>query len=507
MQLFFKVFLLFSISSMFYTTYLNAHSHSFFRPHSLVNDSFLEKSLTLHEWYNRDFTTRTLIEVDPFYYHSFNGSNIASYFLPNNKSCIIIGQNNTSDISSPWLVLGRNISSNPQSPFIASFKISPERNVYGAAFNIKIDLESIIHQRTSCLNNWWLQIFAPLLHTVHKLNITEIDFNGLGFTQVVSGQILGFLTATDALNNPAWNFGKLNPCALKKTGLGDIKLLLAYDFHKSSNTPASYLNKYSGNASVYGTLYIPTSHGSSAHFLFEPTLGNGNHVGLGLGTEGELIHSRISNHKFTLLASAELDYFITGKEWRSFDLSCNGDWSRYLLVAQQQDPISPLPGINFLTMKVNVSPRIMANMWLALNYTGRNYMFELGYTFWARQKEHICVKKLCFSDTAIWDIVGECNNVGFTSGSQDTIKGALPIEPNEAISDPQFIPIQLKDINTSSAECPSTISNTFYVSASFEKQFRGKKILAGLGVAYEIGSPRKNALEQIGIVLKLSFLF
>ena len=495
------------MTSIFYTVYLNAHSHSFFRPHPLVADSFLEKSLTLHEWYNRYCNTKTLIEIDPFYYHSFHASNLASYFLPNNKRCIIIGQNNTSDISSPWLILGRNISFNPKSPFIASFKISPERNVYGAAFNIKIDLEAITYPHTSYLNKWWIQIFAPLLHTVHKLNITEVDFNGPGFTQVVSGETLGFLTATDALNNPTWNFGKLNPCALKKTGLGDIKFLLAYDFFKKQNTNTFHLNPHFGSATIYGAIYIPTSHGSSAHFLFEPTLGNGNHPGIALGLQGEIINSRKTSHPFTLLASAELGYFFTNKEWRSFDLSCNGDWSRYLLVAQQQDPMTPLPGINFLTMKVNVSPRIMANMWLALNYTGQNYMLELGYTFWARQKEHICVKKLCFSDTAIWDIVGECNEVGFTSGSQDIIRGALPIKPNEAISDPEFIPIQLKDINTSSAECPSVISNTFYASASFEKQFKGKKILAGLGISYEIGSPRKNALEQIGVVLKLSFLF
>ena len=502
-----------SISNIF----AYSHSHSFFRSRPIVTESTLEKSLSLYAWRHReeeDYKDKWIFaELSGFYYNSINHDRIAPYFLKDGKRSLLLGQNNTSDISTAWFLLGRNVTgNNTANAFSGVFTASPSRIAAGGAINIHIDIERLLKTYTSLFNNWWLQIFTPVVYVNHRLDMREKDFNGPGLVLNVSGSTgattIGFPNFISALNNPSWEFGKWSPCPMRKTGLGDIKILLAYDFIKDDNNACS-LHKSDG--SVYGAVYIPTTRGSHAHFVFEPTLGTGSHAGLAFGLQGERQLKAKSSHTLSVVGNVEATYLIPAQERRSFDLCLNGDWSRYLLIVNESTPRTQLFGINYLTQTAHVSPRAMFDLFIAMHYKYKKASFEFGYNFWARLAEHVGLPH-CFNDNlqpqGIYDIHGRCSSADiFTTDSNGTISSAELTPPNEPKSDPSFVTIKVTDFNTSSAACPSAVTSTFYVAADYRSTIEEYPFFIGMGIAYESSSRKRTALEQIGIWAKGSISF
>ena len=94
----------------------------------------------------------------------------------------------------------------------------------------------------------------------------------------------------------------------------------------------------------------------------------------------------------------------------------NDDWSRYLEVAKPTALGTPLPGINYLTQSVNVTPRNSATIWTALHFQHYNFHLEIGYNFWYRQKES--VEHFKAPGVVIYDILG-------VPGSQTSASSAI----------------------------------------------------------------------------------
>ena len=166
-----------------------------------------------------------------------------------------------------------------------------------------------------------------------------------------------------------------------KGGVDDLQIKLLKNF------------KMCEDESLFGDIYalvgVPTGHGSKAVYLFEPMVGS-NHVQFGLGLNAEKSFDLCLCDRFSLYGEFKWRYGFKAKETRSFDMTPNGQWSRYMLFTTPTSDANPFPAINDLTFKAHVTPRNSFDLLLAAHAELCRFSFELGYNFWYRQSEKVC---------------------------------------------------------------------------------------------------------------------
>jgi hypothetical protein len=458
---------------------------TFLRPKPLSQDMALE--LGLYEYniqYGKDIATWCpwlSMQISPFYFRSTNKDKIAQYFLPNCKQCITVAQNNTSDVSSPWLGLV-----NTEDPFDSTVCLCPYRVAWGAALNFYVSGKDVVE---GCLRNLWFSVFMPIAQIRTNLQITE-KLNG------GRGTATGLETAIQALNNPTWEYGTFPVCTQTKTGIDDVQVKLGWELAR---------NECSGGG-IYAVLYIPSGHESRACTIFEPTLGSGDHAGLGGGLYGDYVFWEGCASSLSVLANVRYAYFFRGTETRSFDLT-NGAWSRYMLFANQITPQISFPAINFLTFPVEVTPRGTVDVWAALHYNHCNWDLELGYEFWWRQAEDICIKCDPFAQSvSIFDIGRAGTEIPLTSASTATISQGVGNEADGPVSDAVFTPLTLSSLRVSSGANPKTYTNKVYGAVSWNFEWLDYGGIIGFGASYEHAHNR-GALSQAGGWIKAAVNF
>lgn len=466
-------------------------SHTFLRARPSSQDASLE----MNQWHyylahikdaHRTPKKRRIFSAGGtfFYQRSTHTSSLREFFLKNCNDCSmtiaqspIEGPDPVADINASWL----QINANPATPFSSRFTLNPKRELFGGMFNVNFDFGRWAKGLS-------LAAIIPVVHVKHHIGFKE--------TSVINPGIFpGITNAQDAFNNPAWNYGKISPCGQSKTGVDDIHLKLQWRF----------LQKKRYGLGLYGSLFIPTHHGSKARSLFEPTIGNGGHVGLGGGLHAGFVISKGKNHLFTLFANARYAYFLKAHERRSLDLCPNGEWSRYLLVAREGALETALPGINFFTREVNVTPRSNAELIAAFHYNYKHWNFELGYNYWFRQKEKIAITcNACDPSTVgIFDLPHVLNaQVGpFTTASTAQINQAF-----SAVQDATAIFVTNSDLNLNSAAHPRASSCKLYGSAGYDFDCCKYPLFTAIGASYEWGHKR-SALSQWGISTKTGISF
>lgn len=461
-------------------------SHSFFRPQSLSQNSMLELALHNYDYYHKGYDQngtayRNILDLQitaPFYFISTNRKSTAEYFLPNCNDQISIAQNNTADISSPWLCL---INQTTGQEFQSTVELRPRRQVIGGAFKLWVDFGAC--DNCAWYSNFWASMFVPVVNVRHDLHLKE--------TVITPGNAPGCPTnAAQAFNNATWNYGKLATEQKTKTGVDDIEFKVGYDF----------VRNYNNHASGYFAIFAPTGRKSQADYLFEPTFGSGGHTGLGAGFNGEYLFYACDAHKLSLQTDFRYAYFLKGKETRSFDLR-NGEWSRYLLVVELPNVNQPLlPGTNYLTLPVDVTPGSTVYWWNSLHW---NYCccwdFEAGYSFWWREREKICVDQFD-QNVGVFDIATACPNKTTAN------RAVINVSVLGTLHDQTATALTAGEINSASGQHPTASSSTVYLAGSRIINWCDYEGLLGLGVSYEIAH-RKSALSQFGVWLKSSISF
>ena len=484
-------------------------THTTFVPRVMAQNLVLEDGLFFYyQWHlpccDSECPPWVSLEVAaPYYFRSTNSHRLARYFLPGCQDCATVGQNNTSDISSLWL----GIIAPAATPFQSTICIEPKRSVIGGAFKLFFDFGAY----DSCYCNWWASIFVPVQQVRHDLNITETISPTSG-TPIVPPS---FPNVISALNNPAWMYGKLSPCRLKKTGVDDICLRLGYNFIRDEEDLLG----------IYGVVFAPTGRGTKAEYLFEPLVGS-KHVGVGLGLNADYTFYECGSTSADIMVDARYARFFKAHEIRSIDLF-NGDWSRYLLVALPTDPTTPLPGINFFTQRVEVNPRNMFEVWAAASFNYCNFHFEVGYDFWYRSKEKISLADEDLG-VGIYDIAYNPLTTCQISESCAKICQSVPTLPGAPTSDLVFVTVKnsnainkgtvLADgsscasipcsyLNLNSAGNPRALSSTVYGAISYDCCLCCEyPVMIGIGGQYEFAH-RKSALSQYGVWLKSAISF
>jgi hypothetical protein len=370
----------------------------------------------------------------------------------------------TDVINSIWLGLG---STNPDTPFSATFSIKPQRKIFAYHGYAYVNLDS-----------WWCGLWADFAFAVvnarHSLHCEE---NGS-----TSDLCPGIATVTQALSSPTLGFGRFF-CGLcnnekRRTGFDDFQIRVGYDYAWCDNNEIG----------IYAIGTIPSGRKPTAEFVFEPLVGSRHgSVGIGINGDYQFDWCGCEGANFTLMTDANYRFVFSHKDCRTFDLIPNGAFSRFLLLVNSANTTDPIPGVNLLTQRVKVKPRSTVQWWVALNYEYCDWNFELGYNLWWRQKEKInagtCTNAVVAPlNTGIFDI--SATNV-FTTASTATISSA----PGTVPSDPVFVALTNANINIESGLAAKALTNKVYGALSWEGcACDCFDWMAGVGASYEFVS-------------------
>jgi hypothetical protein len=472
---FFQLYLFFALLSGWSTIY--SVSHTFFAPRQVTTDPTFELALTDYYIYHARDEKKFQLSIKPFYQQSTHEENVAEFFLPHNKCCAEVREDGAGDINPLWF----NVISAPGTLYNSVVCFAPQRTTYGGVITFYADLCSLV-------DGLWLLGNTALMGATHRMRVHE--YNRIG-----NGTIPGFATLCDGFNNPTWCAGKIKCCGGKtKGGLDDIQIKIGYDCNRST----------AGHSALYGVCTIPTGTNQTSNYLFEPLIGSKNGT-LGLGLNADYMMYEGENSSWTILGDFKYRYAFGAHERRSFDLSNNGDWSRYLLVIMQDQPSNPLPGINYMTLPSEVTPRSTIDLWLALHHQYCNWDIEIGYDLWWRQKEKValrcCDNPLSSNTIGIFDMSGICGT-NPTTASTATIAQSF----GAVVSDPTFVPLTVNQLNLLSAAHPTVLTNKIY--AAVARQFTCTSItgLFGLGGSYEFAQ-HNSAFNQWALWANLGLDF
>jgi len=230
----------------------------------------------------------------------------------------------------------------------------------------------------------------------------------------------------------------LNNCdcePISLNGFGELRFVLGYNF----------LNNRDGNYHLGAGIYAAAPTGSrigegfTGNYLFEPIIGNGKHWELGAQVTAHHIwwKSEDEENSFGIFLEANVTHLFSACQTRCFDLCSAGSNSRYM-IAQRLASSSmsyPMLGTNVdsaglafaneyapvanLTRRtVTSSIAVQGDVAFALAYQVSDFRWDLGYNFWGRSCEKLCIPKAPRSSTSsTWVLKGDERVYGFVNNS------------------------------------------------------------------------------------------
>lgn len=390
---------------------------------------------------------------------STNASDLAKYFLFNNKTTLIAGENvanattTTNELVQDIQVFNFNCSFLTADTFKSTITLDPHHTTIGFGFSARAYFREY----------FWASLDLPIVHVNNDLRLSENITNtggGAGNSIInpgglLAGAIQGIesrLTVTsmkDAFRQAGMTYGKIDG-PRKKTGVGDMTLRIGYDSVDWSNL---YMTTYLG-------VVLPTSNKPKAHYVFEPILGNNGHAGIIFGSRGQFDSCKIGSGHLWLSWSAESQYLFENTQKRSLDLYRQGPWSRYLSMfanSAQRTAASITArsfGINLMTQNVKVTPRLAANIDTNLSYITETFHANLGCTTNLRQSEEVSLANL-------WQEGPMVTSLATTNASNPLRTIGTELSSNDVTLN-SFI--QQDDINLESAAHPAYVSTTLHGS-------------------------------------------
>jgi hypothetical protein len=422
--------------------FASCYAHSIFVPRQMAYNPVYEDALVFDEYAHMDRDEQQfLLSVKPIYTQTVGGT-IKRYFNIDHASCMNVQENGSGDIDSLWF----QVISAPDTYYSSKLSFKPVQKTYGALLYFAWKLPSD---------------FALTINTAGIRRTNNMHINEQNIIAGETGQVTGITSVTQAFASCAMNYGRI--CGTQaKGGVDDIQVKLLKNFMGCDDSLF---------ADVYALVGIPTGHGSKAKYLFEPLVGS-KHAQLGLGVNAQKDFDIDMCDKFSLYGELKWRYGFKGKEVRSFDMTPNGQWSRYMLFTTPGSPTNPFPAINDLTFKTYVTPRNSFDLLVAGHIEHSDFSFELGYNFWYRQAEKVS-PWICPLGEGIADLVGiaklaSSTPVVVTSSSGATISESVYANQYQMPRDASYTLVTPADINKCSGAQAASMANAVFGSIGYE---------------------------------------
>lgn len=435
------------------------------------------------------------------------GKDLARWFFPFGKTELLVKEGNEvqaggfipRDIDpSHFNIVTVQGQQNPELGFESRISICPEQSVFG----IGLDWKQMFTCKDDGTMGVWAELSFPITRVKNRIHLRE--------RIIRSAEQAGGLTNTNAYGSPLQNapanmteafrqngfrFGRIDErkCDhLEKWGVADVEVKLGYNFHESE---CSHVHSFVG-------IIIPTGTRPNAVDIFEPILGHNDHFGFMIGGTYGYECWQTECGLWRVEADFASKYFLERCEVRSFDVR-NKDWSRYMLVfANATDAANGVVsnGINVFTAPMEVSPRFTMNYNTAIIYEkDSGFSAELGYNFYARQAEKICLRNYRFQPqfvdaTTLLEI-----------DPARTIAHQWELEAPLAAAT-QYIPLAINDLDLRSAAHVAVITNTIYGGLNYDWELCEFPTFTNIGASYEFCA-NNAGLNRWTVWGKLGFSF
>jgi hypothetical protein len=429
----------------------------------------------------------------------FGGASIASddlarYFMPFHKICLVVAEGPNPDPTQGIIVDGTLIFAGGSEQFqedthdilAQNFNITttnhdfaskicfePHHSFIGTALNYK--------QSLNYYDDWgfWFDMTFPIVHVRNHIHICEeIIHQG----QPIPGSPTSI---TQAFMQDCWKFGKIAPHPLKKTGLADMEVRFGYD---------SVYHDKCRYGSFFGIIF-PTGNKPEGEFVFEPIVGSNGHWGITWGSSFEI--TLWDNNNSSLITSLQIKsvYLFENTQIRSFDL-IDKQWSRYIKVFTSPNATAPVPGINVFTRPMKIRPRGSAQVNAATWYQNGDWDLEFGFNSFYKQSEDGILEKRWEEGPAIAGVNGNLSDSqpaesmdlasmriwNYSLISKDVLYGKLAIDSDN--NSPQFKAIKEDDLNIQSALHPANLSTAVYAAVAYTWAKHRYLPFAGIGSSY-----------------------
>lgn len=370
-------------------------------------------------------------EMEPFVSHMFDPAHTMSNLGIDGRSFLLLNQEGFGDVNPAWILLGSN---NEDANYSSVVNLLPELSMFGVTMHLYKQFE-----------NFFFDVKTALTNCKTIINLDEIGGGNGGLAQP-DGTIV--YTAYDAFTQADWQYGKMGE-SQSMIRLDNIQLEFGLSTHMSSFSSQRCTSYFAG----FLIVEIPTGKGTQATWLFEPQVGT-NHWAFGFGADYMLA----SDNGFSLVLGGNFRHPIANWETRSFDLTENGQWSRYLALQQISEigsgPVAGLPGINVFTQDALVSGRDQITAYARLQKQFQHCLFELSYNYLYAQQETIKQINGIPQGYGIYNI---SNGGGANTASQAHIYQAAMQGDGLGISP---VSIHTSDINLSSGAMSYWMSNS-----------------------------------------------
>lgn len=446
---------------------------------------------------------------------STNAKKLAQYFLPWEKCSLTFLEYDGTLNDGNYDTLNRDTFNIDASNFNirtvgGNFKstvtFAPKQSFVGAGFAWK----QLLTRKCDGTPGFWLEASFPVVHVRNTMGMCEritstgggaVDGNGLDNAPYVG-------SVTQAFRQSSWRFGKIDcrSSCMSATGVAEIEVKVGYN---TVNSERAHFNSYLG-------VLIPTSNKAKSHYLFEPIYGNGAHAAIMFGSNLGFDVWSCDQHTITCELSTNSRYLFANHQVRSID-QYDKQWSRYLMMYADTDAASAanvadldiqqagaVAGINLMTKCVKVTPRFWFDMNSAFVYTNSDYpwMAEVGWNFFGRQAELVCLPKWVQAPAVVGAPLGN----GATTIAR-TIKYQFS-NANLAYSATNYDATEIRksDLNLESAAAPAALSYIIYGTVGYNWGTKCYPTFAGLGGSYEF-THNDASLQRWNLWGKLGFSY
>jgi len=397
----------------------------------------------------------------------YDNQHTIANLTPEGKQTLTLDQQGTGDINPFWINL---ISNNSAADYNSDVTFTPKLTEAGALFHYYSQFEKT-----------FIDVKTALVQCKSEVTIDEVG-GGNGLNS-------GILNAQQAFTQDSWNYGKIGE-SNQVTGLDNIELRVG------GYTEISNQSAYDIFFSGFGIVEAPTGSGTKAEWLFEPQVGT-NHWGIGLGAETLFTN----DNGLKVMVAGNYRYLAPAFETRSFDLTDNGAWSRYLLLQYNYDlpnsPVAGVSGINYLTQSAYIKGRNELNLYARLQKECNSCSFELSYNYLYAQQETIGSTAALSVDYGIYTLAGPSGGGGgATTSSTATI--------NQSTTASDATPIQLTSSMLDKASAQAGSYSTSSITARIEKS--NENFVYGLGANVNIAQSA-SALSTWAVWAKFELLF
>jgi hypothetical protein len=425
---------------------------------------------------------------------------IAAYFSPIDKRQLVstnLGSTSyykrENDIVAAYFkVLSNNIEDVLTSDFKSIINFCPERQVQGLGLNFR-------YRFNDC---YWFDCSLPIESVKTSMGLSERVITPLQSPVLDQVQALpkseGYTeNMTEALSNPLMRYQKIDNRWHKKTGIADIEIVIGRDWNSME---CGQLRSFFGAV-------IPTGNKPNGVYLYEPIVGNNHHWGVTWGAEGIFKSWCLSFADLFVVYDIQSKFLFQNQQRRGVDL-IGKPWGRYVWVEDQSSSQEIDFGANRLTLCLNVTPRYQMIINTGVLLKGDCWTFEIGYNFFARAGEEVCLANKWVENIGYVDIEkyleGEYKTASYSIIQAATGNGiSVDIDEDE---NPIFVPIKACDLNLLSAAHPGMQSQTIYAALEYKTAGKYLDFLSTIGSSYEFNS-HNNAPERWTVWGKLGFLF